>query len=194
MKLVITCQGETLEDRTEQRFGRCPTFLLVDTDTFDVEAIPNQSSSQTVGASIGAAKQLTHQQQVEAVITGQVGPNAAKILETAGIPVYVGARGTAREALKAYHSGHLSRKPARAARKGTRRHFGGGGMSRKHGSLSHTPAGKGGRTGGKVARIGPETDLRGTPPTSGFHAGAEPQARDDTQGDQRRRQRKKKNP
>ena len=186
MKVVITCKGETLKDRTDPRFARCPTFLIVDTESLEVEAIPNQASSQTLGASLGAAKQLAHRDEVNAVITGQVGPNAVRILENAGISVHVGARGTAREALKAYRAGRLSRAPAGPGGRFGRMRLRGAGIARKHFGLPpHTPVTRKGRgTGRKSAPDRTESDRSGVPPTSGFHAGAEPGPPEGEAGDE----------
>jgi predicted Fe-Mo cluster-binding NifX family protein len=184
MKVVIPCRGETLEDRTAQFLGRCPTFLLVDTDTNDIEAMSNEASSQTVNTSIGAARQLTHHEGVEAVITGQMGLKAARILEAAGISVYVGAKGTVREALKAYRAGRLLKRSAKARGRIRRMRLRRGrSMVQKHGSSASTPVGKKHEASRHLSRDGPETDLSGVPPTSGFHAGAEPSLPDEDKED-----------
>lgn len=108
MRVVITCEGESLEDRIDPRFGRCRTFLLVDTETLETTPIPNEGAMLGGGAGVQAA-QLASQQGAEAIITGQLGPNAARTLEAAGIPIYIGATGTALEALEAFKGGRLQK-------------------------------------------------------------------------------------
>jgi predicted Fe-Mo cluster-binding NifX family protein len=41
MKVAVTAQGKDLGDQVDPRFGRCPYFLVVDTDTMVAEAIEN---------------------------------------------------------------------------------------------------------------------------------------------------------
>lgn len=108
MKVMITSTGVTTEDAMDPRFGRCSTFLLVDTEEETVQAIPNEAVTRGSGAGIQAAETIVDL-GAEAVITGQVGPKAAQVLKAAGIPVYVGGAGTARQALEAFRENRLKR-------------------------------------------------------------------------------------
>ena len=56
MKVVITSQGSNLEDMVDPRFGRCAYFLVVDTDTGSVEAVPNPGAEAMGGAGPMAAR------------------------------------------------------------------------------------------------------------------------------------------
>lgn len=161
MKVVITCKGRTLKDPIDRRFGRCPTFLFVDSDTLDVEAIQNEASSEPVGASIGAAKKLARRHEVEAIITGRLGPNAARILESAGIPVYSGVEGTARQALKDYRSGRLSRAPIWPRRMGSWRRFGDARIKQRHTERPPTAGKKRFGKGDKTGPTDPESSQGG---------------------------------
>ncbi len=38
MKVVVTATESTLDGTVDPRFGRCPYFLIVETDTFAFEA------------------------------------------------------------------------------------------------------------------------------------------------------------
>jgi predicted Fe-Mo cluster-binding NifX family protein len=173
MKVAISTKGTKLKDPTDQRFGHCPVFLIVDTETLHVDALPNEASQETGGAGISAAKLLTRQ-ELDAVITGNLGPNAVRILESEGLPVYVGATGTARQALKQYRSGRLTRATATVGR-------------RRRGMRSFWAA-----TQGKMEALRPGQDRHfgvgskgsrgngnrgGFPPSAGLHAGAEPSLR-----------------
>jgi len=178
MKVVITCKGKTLEDPADPRFGHCPTFLLVDTDTHHVETLPNEASYRTAGASIRAAKLLTHQ-EVDAVITGNLGPNAVRILEAEGISVYVGARGSARQALKQYHSGQLPRAPATPGSRMSGERFRGRKRAGRHGKRTAPSPAKWSGPGSEEEGGSSEGNEVGFPPTSGLHAGAEPSEPDD---------------
>jgi predicted Fe-Mo cluster-binding NifX family protein len=75
------------------------------------EAVPNASMNAPSGAGIGAA-QAVAQRGVEAVLTGNLGPNATTVLSQAGIVMYTGATGSVRQAVEALKSGELSQAPS----------------------------------------------------------------------------------
>jgi predicted Fe-Mo cluster-binding NifX family protein len=97
MKICISSTGNDLTSKIDPRFGRCQNFLFVDMDTLETEAVPNPAATAGGGAGTKAA-QLVADKSVEAVITGNVGPNAYTALEAAGIKIYTGIKGTGREA------------------------------------------------------------------------------------------------
>ena len=43
MKIVVSAQGENLDAPASPVFGRCPTYVFVDTETLEFEAIPNEN-------------------------------------------------------------------------------------------------------------------------------------------------------
>ena len=107
MKIVVTSQGSDLEATVDPRFGRCANFIVVDTESLQFTVLANAASGAVGGAGIQAG-QMIAEQGVEAVVTGNVGPNASRVLSGAGIKVYVGASGTVREAIEAFKAGRLS--------------------------------------------------------------------------------------
>jgi predicted Fe-Mo cluster-binding NifX family protein len=106
MKLVISSQGDTLDAAASPVFGRCPTFLFVDTETLEFESVPNPAMSQGGGAGIQAA-QFVVNRGAGAVLTGNLGPNAFDVLQAAGVPGYLVPEGTVRQAVEAYKAGRL---------------------------------------------------------------------------------------
>ena len=107
MKIAVTAQGPTLDSAIDPRFGRCRYLILADTLTDDWTAIPNPVLGEPGGAGIAMAQRLA-QEKVEALITGNVGPNAARALSAGGIPVYIAGGGTVRQALGDFHEGRLA--------------------------------------------------------------------------------------
>ncbi len=91
----------------DPRFGRCRNFVIVDFDSYKFEAFSNESVMASGGAGTQSAQFLV-KKGVDAVVTGNVGPNAARALEAAGIKVYVATSGTVRDVLQAYKEGRLS--------------------------------------------------------------------------------------
>ena len=107
MKICISSTGNDLNAKVDPRFGRCQSFLFVDTDTLETEAVPNPAATAGGGAGTKAA-QLVADKSVEAVLTGNVGPNAYTALEAAGIKIYTGITGTCREAFDLFKQGKVS--------------------------------------------------------------------------------------
>ena len=107
MRIAVSSTGENLDARVDPRFGRCMTFLIVDTETMEIEPVTNSSVSSAHGAGIGAAQKVASL-DVKAVITGHVGPNAHTALSGAGVDVYTVSQGTVRDAIEQYKKGDLS--------------------------------------------------------------------------------------
>jgi predicted Fe-Mo cluster-binding NifX family protein len=107
MRVVVTANDTDLDAQASPVFGRCPTYIFIDSETMVFEAMDNPAISAPGGAGIQAA-QFVVQQGAQAVITGNTGPNAFDVLQSANVPVYLFAGGTVREALEAYKAGQLS--------------------------------------------------------------------------------------
>ena len=90
MKIAITADGEKLHSKVDQRFGRCPYFIVLDIKDDEVgtfEAIKNEGAIQGHGAGIRAGEQMG-ELKVDVVITGQLGPNSTNVLKELGIKAY----------------------------------------------------------------------------------------------------------
>ena len=107
MKVVITAQGSSLDAEPSPVFGRCPVFLFVDPENQQLEALENPAIAASGGAGIQAA-QLVVEHGARAVITGRLGPNAARVLEAAGIEIRRAAGRTAGEVLERFFAGELA--------------------------------------------------------------------------------------
>ena len=83
MKVAVSSTAKDLEAQIEPRFGRCPYFIIVDTDDMSFEAFDNESMSLGGGAGIQSA-QFVASKGAKVVITGNVGPNAVSTLSAAG--------------------------------------------------------------------------------------------------------------
>jgi predicted Fe-Mo cluster-binding NifX family protein len=106
MKVVVSSLGENLDAPASPVFGRCSTYVLVDTETMEFEALPNPAMNQGGGAGIQAAQYVVNQ-GAQAVLSGNLGPNAFDVLQAAGVPGYLISEGTIRQAVDAYKAGQL---------------------------------------------------------------------------------------
>jgi len=107
MKIAVTSTGPTLDDNVEVRFGRCPYFLFIDTDTMQYESIENPNIALGGGAGIQSA-QFMSEKGVTTVLTGNCGPNAFSVFGQAGIQVIVGVSGVVRNAVEQFKTGAFS--------------------------------------------------------------------------------------
>jgi len=106
MRICISASANSLDAPVDPRFGRCPYFIIVDSETMQFEAVPNPASGAVGGAGIQAA-QILASKGAKVVITGNVGPNAFQALSAAGIKIITGAYGTVREVVEKYRRGEL---------------------------------------------------------------------------------------
>ena len=107
MKIAVSSLGRTLEGSLDKRFGRAAYFLVVDADTMMFSVIDNAAQANAGGAGIAAA-QLVIDSGVEAIITGQVGPNALEVINNTDILLYQGIPGTVYENIVAFNQQKLT--------------------------------------------------------------------------------------
>ena len=106
MKIAITATGPALDAEIDPRFGRCQYFVIVDPETMQFETIENSSAMAGGGAGVSTAQMIAGK-GVEAVLTGNCGPNAYQILSAAGIKVITGVAGKVQVAIHGYKAGAL---------------------------------------------------------------------------------------
>ena len=106
MKIAISATGPSLDAEVDPRFGRCQYFIIVDPDTMQFEALENSSAMAAGGAGISTG-QMIASKGVEAVLTGNCGPNTYQVLSAAGLRVIPGVSGRVGDAIQAYKSGQF---------------------------------------------------------------------------------------
>ena len=107
MKIAVSTGKGGLDDMVFPVFGRCQSFTIVEADKEikGSSVIPNPAMSAVGGAGIMAAQAIIDK-GINAVITGNCGPNAYRIFAQAGIRVYLGS-GKVEDAVKALLEGKL---------------------------------------------------------------------------------------
>jgi len=139
MKIVVTASGPELDSPVDPRFGRCQYFIFVDSYSLRFEAVQNENVMASGGADIQST-QFVAQKGAEAIITGNLGPNASATLSASGMRVFLGATGTVRQAIQMFKNGQLQE----AFVPSVQAH---GGMGQQT-PTGRSPAGSGARTGG----------------------------------------------
>ena len=106
MKIAIPAQGKDLHAAIEPRFGRCQQFVIVEIESMEFEVLENPNIAASGGAGIQTAQRLA-EKGVQAILTGNCGPNAFRTLQAAGIQTYINVTGTVLTAVEQYKSGQL---------------------------------------------------------------------------------------
>ena len=107
MKIEITAQSKELSSEIDMRFGRAKWLIVIDTQTNDFQAHDNVVNLSAVqGAGIQTGQNIANL-DVQAVITGNIGPNAFKTLSAANIKVFLSEKQTVAEATDSLKAGKL---------------------------------------------------------------------------------------
>lgn len=107
MRVAASSTGNTVDSQIDPRFGRCAYFLIIETDDMSFEVVNNENIALSGGAGIQSA-QVVASKGVNAVLTGNCGPNAVRTLRAAGVELFVGQTGTIRQAVERFKNGELS--------------------------------------------------------------------------------------
>ncbi|MBN1367382.1 MAG: NifB/NifX family molybdenum-iron cluster-binding protein [Dehalococcoidales bacterium] len=105
MKIAISATGPSLDAEVDPRFGRCQYFIIANPETMEFDVIDNNAPGG--GAGIAAAQMIAGK-GVEAVLTGNCGPNAYQVLSPAGIKVITGVTGKLKDVIAEYKLGTYS--------------------------------------------------------------------------------------
>lgn len=108
LKVTVTSTGKDLDSLLDERFGRTSYFIIMDTDSDKIEVIENQNSNSAHGTGVQVA-QFVSGMGAKALITGNVGPNAMRVLKASGIDIFRANSMTVREALQSFADGKLEK-------------------------------------------------------------------------------------
>lgn len=119
MNIVVTSTGPSLESEICPRFGRADYFIIVNPESLEFKAVGNPNKKAVGGAGIQSS-QIIINHDAQAVLSGRVGMNAFRVLESAGIAVYENIEGTVMDAVKIFNEKKII--PSKTARPGLNRH------------------------------------------------------------------------
>lgn len=106
MKICITSSGKEMGSAVDLRFGRCKYFCIYDTESRETKVLENAGAYSQGGAGIAAAQQVVDE-GVEVLITGNLGPNAMRVLKAAGVKAYRTEETDVARAVMMYEAGQL---------------------------------------------------------------------------------------
>ncbi len=109
MKIAISVNDQNIDGNVADIFARCPYFVIAeieDNKIVKTDLLSNENIDQVSGAGISAAK-LMAENNVEAVISGNVGPRALDVLKQFKIEAYT-AQGLIKDAIQSFLEGKLS--------------------------------------------------------------------------------------
>lgn len=92
MKIAVASTGESMDALVCERFGRCPCFIIFDSETGKSEAISNPGEQMQSGAGPKAAG-IVINKDAKVLLTGKVGDKAEDALKKAGIQIVDGLNG-----------------------------------------------------------------------------------------------------
>ena len=101
MKIAVTSSGPGTEALMDDRLGRCPYFVIMDTASGSIESFANPAMDASSGAGTKAMQALLDK-GVEVVITGRVGPHAQAMVDETEIKAITGRSGVVGQVLKDY--------------------------------------------------------------------------------------------
>ncbi|MHC1597689.1 MAG: NifB/NifX family molybdenum-iron cluster-binding protein [Methermicoccaceae archaeon] len=107
MKVAITLADSSLDSAVDERFGRAPYVALVDSATGKGQVVENRHADDR-SAGVKSAKTIV-EMGADALISGDVGPNALSVLRASGVKVYRARGGSGSDAVDALLAGRLEK-------------------------------------------------------------------------------------
>lgn len=120
MRICVPTMGESgMDEAVSAHFGRSPYYMIVDEENGKVLFIKNISDHM---GGVGKPPEHIAEHKAQIILCGGLGQGAISRLRSFGIEPYVGAEGTARDALRMYHEGKLSKADETSACKDGHQH------------------------------------------------------------------------
>ncbi|MFN8257047.1 MAG: NifB/NifX family molybdenum-iron cluster-binding protein [Bacteroidales bacterium] len=88
MRVAIASTGNTLDSILDKHFGRCPYFVVYDTDSKAMEFIPNPYKDADEGAGTSSID-LVISRKVSKIISGEFGMKIKSLLDSQKIQMII---------------------------------------------------------------------------------------------------------
>lgn len=106
-RIAFTSDGRTIESRISHSLAGASYFIIAEGDPDNMTVIENPGKGRGSEGGERAAAALV-KEMVDTIVTSNIGPRAARILEEAHITVHAGCHGTISEAMAKCLSGKLT--------------------------------------------------------------------------------------
>ena len=106
MKIVVSSKGRDIESNIDTIFGRALFFLILDIKTNEKKVIENKVRDRSTGVGITIGN-IVLNEEIDAVITTNIGPHAFETFEQSGIKIYQ-AGGKIKDAIRLFKEERLS--------------------------------------------------------------------------------------
>lgn len=107
MRIGIPTETADINGSVSNNFGRTQYYLIYDDTNENFEFVSNPAANSQGGAGVKAAQVIVDNKAV-AVITPQMGENAAAVLEAAQIMIYKCEEGSLMENIRLFKDGQLA--------------------------------------------------------------------------------------
>ncbi len=107
MRIAATSEGNTPESQLAEHFGRCPFFIVFETDGKQITSQKTVENPYFNNHVPGAVPKFIKSLDADLVLTGGIGPMAIEAFKSMSIEVIYGIEGTCRKAAEDYLSGKL---------------------------------------------------------------------------------------
>jgi len=106
-RVCVTSTGASAKDAVDPRFGRCAYFMISSGPGTEFKAVENTARGLGNGAGIQAAQTLANM-GISVVLTGDLGPNAFRVLNATGVRAFKTNGGTVEQAASEFFHGRLT--------------------------------------------------------------------------------------
>lgn len=110
MRIAISCNGGGIEGEVAEHFGRCPEFVIVESEGKEIKKVEKVDNPYFHSHVPGEVPKFISSLGVNLMITGGMGRRAAEMFESLGVDIVVGASGKVKDVVEKYLNGEL--KPA----------------------------------------------------------------------------------
>ncbi len=89
MKIAVTSLGDNLNSNLSEKFGRCPYFIVYNTDDKSFISLHNEGINLQSAAGPKAAETIINE-NVDILLTGHIGDKAENVLQRSKIKLVTG--------------------------------------------------------------------------------------------------------
>jgi predicted Fe-Mo cluster-binding NifX family protein len=89
VKIAFTTTGKGWDAQVDRRFGRANGFFIFDEESDKQEYISNEQNMNAMGGAGVQSAQNIINLNIDSLVTGNMGPRAFQILNSAGIKIYL---------------------------------------------------------------------------------------------------------